>query len=113
MSAVRIAETRAETLPETERDMQDDEVERPECKEQLYVDVLYTIANAVGAPAPGGQVNLYSVNNKMRNIHSCILCMARMAAPTTETEKKEDANMKYRRTHQECANTEKHATEWK
>lgn len=58
MSAVRIAESRAETLPENERDPQADEdiMDRPEQKEQLYVDVLYTIANSVGAPAPGGQV---------------------------------------------------------
>lgn len=58
MSAVRIAETRAETLPENERDPQADEdiADRPEQKEQLYIDVLYTIANSVGAPAPGGQV---------------------------------------------------------
>lgn len=56
MSAVRIAETRAETMPDNERDAQEDEMERPEYKEQLYVDVLYTISNAVGAPAPGGQV---------------------------------------------------------
>lgn len=58
MSAVRVAETRAETMPDNERDLQEDEMERPEYKEQLYVDVLYTIANAVGAPAPGGQVKL-------------------------------------------------------
>ena len=58
MSAVRIAETRAENVPENERDPQADEQvnERPDHKEQLYVDVLYTIANTVGAPAPGGQV---------------------------------------------------------
>lgn len=66
MSAVRIAETRAETMPENERDMQEDELERPEYKEQLYVDVLYTIANAVGAPAPGGQVN-----NSTNNAYLC------------------------------------------
>lgn len=58
MSAVRTAETRAETLPENERDPQADEeiADSPEEKEQLYLDVLYTIANSVGAPAPGGQV---------------------------------------------------------
>lgn len=57
-SAVRVSETRAETLLETEREQPTDEdIERPDEKEQLYVDVLYTIANSVGAhPAPGGQV---------------------------------------------------------
>lgn len=61
MSAVRVAETRAETLPENERDPHADEeiADTPNEKEQLYVDVLYTIANSVGAPAPGGQVSLY------------------------------------------------------
>lgn len=57
-SAVRVSETRAETLPENERDQKlEDDIERPEEQEQLYVDLLYTIANTVGAPAPGGQVN--------------------------------------------------------
>lgn len=60
MSAVRTAETRAETLPENERDPQADEeiADSAEEKEQLYLDVLYTIANSVGAPPPGGQVKL-------------------------------------------------------
>lgn len=58
MSAVRSAETRAETLPDKEHDPQADEEisDTPEEKEQLYVEVLHTIGNAVGAPAPGGQV---------------------------------------------------------
>lgn len=45
-------------MPENERDPQADEeiADSPEQKEQLYIDVLYTIANSVGAPAPGGQV---------------------------------------------------------
>uniref|UniRef100_A0A1B0DQY3 Uncharacterized protein n=1 Tax=Phlebotomus papatasi TaxID=29031 RepID=A0A1B0DQY3_PHLPP len=59
LSSMRAAEARAETLPENERDMReahaDEEANRPEHREQLYVDVLYTIANTVGAPAPGGQ----------------------------------------------------------
>lgn len=56
-SAIRVSETRAETLPENERDQKiEDDIERPEQLEQLYVDVLYTVANTVGAPAPGGQV---------------------------------------------------------
>lgn len=75
MSAVRIAETRAETLPENERDPQADEeiADSPEQKEQLYIDVLYTIANSVGAPAPGGQVKLQLVTadkNKFTKLDS-------------------------------------------
>lgn len=63
MSAVRAIETRAETLPENERQLNqhgkngdDDVFERPDEKENLYMEVLQTIANTVGAPAPGGQV---------------------------------------------------------
>lgn len=63
MSAVRAIETRAETLPENERQLNqhgnngdDDVLERPDEKENLYMEVLHTIANTVGAPAPGGQV---------------------------------------------------------
>lgn len=58
MSAVRNAETRAETLPEKEHDSQaiEELTESPEGKEHLYVDVLRTIGNSVGAPTPGGQV---------------------------------------------------------
>lgn len=61
MSAVRTAETRAEMLPEKESDsqMNDDFTDTPEEKEQLYIEVLQTIANSVGAPAPGGQVCIY------------------------------------------------------
>lgn len=53
-----MSETRAETLLESEREPPTEEdIERPDEKEHLYVDVLYTIANTVGAaPAPGGQV---------------------------------------------------------
>lgn len=65
MSAVRAIETRAETLPENERQLNqqgnnsdDDVLERPDEKENLYMEVLQTIANTVGAPAPGGQVML-------------------------------------------------------
>lgn len=58
MSAVRTAETRAELLPEKENDTQANEhfTDTPDEKEQLYIEVLQTIANSVGAPAPGGQV---------------------------------------------------------
>lgn len=50
-------ETRAEVLPESETDrLLEDDIERSEQKEHLYLDVLYAIANTVGAPAPGGQV---------------------------------------------------------
>ncbi|XP_055846829.1 BAI1-associated protein 3 [Episyrphus balteatus] len=60
MSAVRAAETRAETLPENEREQPVDEIlDRFEEKEKLYVEVLHTIANTVGAPAPGGQFAHY------------------------------------------------------
>ncbi|XP_055685736.1 BAI1-associated protein 3 [Lutzomyia longipalpis] len=62
LSSMRAAEARAETLPENERDLREahvDEEDRPEHREQLYVDVLYTIANTVGAPAPGGQFAHY------------------------------------------------------
>lgn len=60
-SAVRVSETRAETLLESEREQPtEDDIERPDEKEQLYVDVLYTITNTVGAPpAPGGQVRKF------------------------------------------------------
>lgn len=70
MSAVRIAETRAESMPESERDAQANEEisDTPEEKELLYIDVLYTIANAVGAPAPGGQVNWNLVMNESMSI---------------------------------------------
>lgn len=85
MSAVRTAETRAETLPENERDPQADEeiADSPEEKEQLYLDVLYTIANSVGAPPPGGQVILafatgaqespIAINNSIYVISVCPL----------------------------------------
>lgn len=33
---------------------------RADQKEQLYIEVLYTIANTVGAPAPDGQVRLFN-----------------------------------------------------
>lgn len=58
MSAVRTAETRAELLPDKENDGQanEDFTDTPDEKEQLYIEVLQTIANSVGAPAPGGQV---------------------------------------------------------
>ncbi|XP_035788392.1 BAI1-associated protein 3-like isoform X2 [Anopheles albimanus] len=60
MSAVRAVETRAEVLPENDSERQpDDDVERSEQKEHLYLDVLYAIANTVGAPAPGGQFAHY------------------------------------------------------
>lgn len=60
-SAVRVSETRAETLLESEREQPtEDDIERPDEREHLYVDVLYTIANTVGAPpAPGGQVKYF------------------------------------------------------
>lgn len=67
MSAVRTAETRAEMIPEKEHDLQASEeiTDTPDEKEQLYIEVLQTIANAVGAPAPGGQV---CIKNHLRKI---------------------------------------------
>ncbi|XP_021695608.1 BAI1-associated protein 3 isoform X2 [Aedes aegypti] len=60
MSAVRAVETRAEVLPENDNDrLLEDDIERSEQKEHLYLDVLYAIANTVGAPAPGGQFAHY------------------------------------------------------
>lgn len=58
MSAVRAAEARAEALPIEEKDtIKEEEIENDNEKEQLYMDVLYTIANTVGCQVPGGQVN--------------------------------------------------------
>ncbi|XP_052860569.1 BAI1-associated protein 3 [Anopheles cruzii] len=60
MSAVRAVETRAEVLPENDNErLPEDDIERSEQKEHLYLDVLYAIANTVGAPAPGGQFAHY------------------------------------------------------
>lgn len=58
MSAVRAAETRAEQMPIAEKEtlLKEDEIETVNEREQLYVDVLYTIANCVGCQQPGGQV---------------------------------------------------------
>lgn len=65
-SAIRVSENRAETLPDKEHEAgaittAEDEIERPGDLEHLYTDVLYTVANTVGAPAPGGQVRLDSI----------------------------------------------------
>lgn len=67
MSAIRSIESRAEVVPDLEREsaneqqqqqqQYDSDIERPDQKEQLYIEVLYTIVNIVGAPAPGGQYN--------------------------------------------------------
>lgn len=58
MSAVRAAEARAEAMPIEEKDtIKEEEIENDNEKEQLYMDVLYTIANTVGCQVPGGQVN--------------------------------------------------------
>lgn len=60
MSAVRTAETRAEQQPVDEKEtLKEDEIETVNEREQLYVDVLYTIANCVGCQQQqGGQVRL-------------------------------------------------------
>lgn len=60
LSSMRAAEARAEIIPDNEREPTADEeqqhqLQHPEHKEQLYVDVLYTIANTVGQP--GSQVS--------------------------------------------------------
>lgn len=70
MSAVRTAETRAEMIPEKEHDAQAHEEidDTPDEKEQLYIEVLQTIANAVGAPAPGGQVCITNLLKTKKNI---------------------------------------------
>jgi len=62
MSATRAAEARAEANPENERDppASEESIDRQDEKEKLYAEVLHTIANTVGAPAPGGQVNQYT-----------------------------------------------------
>ncbi|XP_055382640.1 BAI1-associated protein 3 isoform X2 [Condylostylus longicornis] len=59
MSAIRDAETRAETIQENEHNKSEEILESLEEKEKLYVEVLHTIANTVGAPAPGGQYTHY------------------------------------------------------
>lgn len=57
MSAVRAAETRAEQMPIDEKEtIKEDDIETVNEREQLYVDVLYAIANSVGCQQPGGQV---------------------------------------------------------
>lgn len=58
MSAVRAAESRAEKVPIAEKEvvLKEDEIETVNEREQLYVDVLYTIANSVGCQQQGGQV---------------------------------------------------------
>lgn len=64
MSATRAAESRAEANPENERDppAPEESIDRQDEKEKLYVEVLHTIANTVGAPAPGGQVNCFTIS---------------------------------------------------
>lgn len=76
MSAVRTAETRAEMLPEKEQDGQSNEEisDTPDEREQLYIEVLQTIANAVGAPAPGGQVCI-AIHWKITMILFCFYCI--------------------------------------
>lgn len=57
MSSIRAAETRAEAMPIGENDtIKEDEIETVNEREQLYLDVLYTIANSVGCQQSVGQV---------------------------------------------------------
>lgn len=49
MSSIRAAETRAEAMPVDEKEsIKEDEIETVNEREQLYMDVLYTVANTVG-----------------------------------------------------------------
>lgn len=66
MSATRVTEKHAEKVQDCERDAKTDD--EPEELDQLYVDVLYTISNTVGAPAPGGQVRI--CDGKLSNKYS-------------------------------------------
>lgn len=66
MSATRAAEARAEAHHENEREppnIAEDSIDKQEENEKLYMEVLQTIANTVGAPAPGGQVRKYTETN--------------------------------------------------
>lgn len=57
MSSIRAAETRAEAMPVDEKEsIKEDEIETVNEREQLYMDVLYSITNTVGCQQPGGQV---------------------------------------------------------
>jgi BAI1-associated protein 3 len=74
MSAVRAAETRAEQIPVDEKEtIKEDEIETVNEREQLYVDVLYTIANCVGCQQPGGQVCIVFVELLLTFFSYCIL----------------------------------------
>ena len=61
LSSMRAAEARAEIIPDNEREPNTDDepqqqqLQQPEQRDQLYVDVLHTIANTVGQP--GSQVS--------------------------------------------------------
>lgn len=58
MSSIRAAETRAEAMPVDEKEsIKEDEIETVNEREQLYMDVLYTITNSVGCQQAGGQVH--------------------------------------------------------
>lgn len=58
MSSIRAAETRAEAMPVDEKEtIKEDEIETVNEREQLYMDVLSSIANSVGCQQPGGQVS--------------------------------------------------------
>lgn len=61
MSSIRAAETRAEAMPVDEKEsIKEDEIETVNEREQLYMDVLSSIANSVGCQQPGGQVRKQS-----------------------------------------------------
>lgn len=80
MSAVRAAESRAEQMPIAEKEviLKEDEIETVNEREQLYVDVLYTIANSVGCQQPGGQVCSFFyrknyLNHNLYPLHSLLI----------------------------------------
>lgn len=68
MSSIRAAETRAEAMPVDEKEsIKEDEIETVNEREQLYMDVLYTIANSVGCQQPGSQVNFLNFPAVLNN----------------------------------------------
>jgi hypothetical protein len=68
MSSIRAAETRAEAMPVDEKEsIKEDEIETVNEREQLYMDVLYSITNAVGCQQPGGQVvTIFSIWSELQ-----------------------------------------------
>jgi hypothetical protein len=81
MSSIRAAETRAEAMPVDEKEtIKEDEIETVNEREQLYMDVLYSITNTVGCQQPGGQVETDTGNL----IHSVLFCFSFHSLHTTK-----------------------------